>query len=103
MKRLYASMAMLLLASGCVTVSTHPLKTPRSWAAVRSAEQCQLWLLTPMLAVEDRPTIAGAAAKLEENGTPLELIGVEQNLYWYVVAGKSCVTAYGESRASPAR
>lgn len=99
MRPVYLLVSMVVLTSACVTTSTHPLKTPKSWTSVRSAEQCQLWILSPVIAVEDRPTIASAAAKLEENGAPLELVAVEQNLYWYVVAGKSCVTAYGETPA----
>ncbi len=95
-------LSVLLLAGGCITLSTHPLRTPKSWASVRSAEQCQLWLLSPLFTVQDRPTIEGAATKLQDGGAPLELVAVEQNLYWYVVAGRSCVTAYGEAPAGRA-
>ncbi len=93
---------LLVLAGGCITLSTHPLRTPKSWASVRSAEQCQLWLLSPLFTVQDRPTIEGAATKLQDGGAPLELVAVEQNLYWDVVAGRSCVTAYGEALAGRA-
>jgi hypothetical protein len=86
--------------SGCVTLHTHMNTDQLDLSRIQEAEDCQLWLLAPILTVQDRARVKEAVQSLDAAKGNHRVVGHEDILYWYVLFGQTCVNAWVEPTQS---